>query len=121
MKKTFLIFLLGFFFTFPAMAQNRDQQARAIADQLRCPVCRGIPIAESPSELAQNMMKQVREQLDEGKSEEEILNYFVERYGEWILLKPKPKGINLTLWVFPALLLGFGIIFLFFAVRRWSK
>ena len=53
-----------------------EAKARAIADQLRCPVCRGIPIAESPAELAQNMMQQIREQLQEGKSEEEILSYF---------------------------------------------
>ena len=100
---------------------SMEPKARAIADQLRCPVCRGIPIAESPAELAQNMMQQIRAQLVQGKSEEEILNYFEERYGEWILLKPKPKGMNLTLWLLPAALLAAGVIFLFFAVRRWSS
>lgn len=96
-------------------------QARPIADQLRCPVCRGIPIADSPSELAQDMMETIREKLSQGLSEEEILLYFENRYGEWILMNPKPKGLNLTLWLLPASLLLGGAAFLVFKFSQWSK
>lgn len=98
-----------------------DSQSREIADQLRCPVCRGIPIADSPSELAQNMMEVIRQKLKEGESEAGILKYFEDRYGEWILLKPKPKGLNLMIWIFPLLLFVGGGVFLIFKISRWSK
>lgn len=106
-------------------AQNKDpdwdRQSSEIADQLRCPVCRGIPIAESPSELAQNMMEVIHQKLKEGESKETILKYFEDRYGEWILLKPKPKGLNLMIWVLPFLLFVGGGAFLLFKISRWSK
>lgn len=98
-----------------------DEQARQIADQLRCPVCRGIPISESPAELAQDMMKVIREKLQNGESEEQILKYFEDRYGEWILLSPKPKGLNLIVWVLPVLLLIGGGGFLALKISQWSR
>lgn len=76
-----------------------DQRARAIADQLRCPVCRGVPISESPSPLAMDMVQTIRQKLKEGQTEEQILSYFENHYGEWILLEPKPKGLNRLLWI----------------------
>lgn len=100
--------------------QNPNQQVRVIAEQLRCPVCRGIPIAESPSELAQDMVQVIRQKLAEGKTEAEILDYFEDRYGEWILLKPKPQGLNLIVWLLPILFLAGGGLFLAFKIRRWS-
>lgn len=103
-----------------AADNSLDAQARAIADQLRCPVCRGIPIAESPSELAQDMMQVIRQKLVEGKTEAEILDYFEDRYGEWILLKPKPKGLNLLVWILPILFLIGGGFFLAFKISHWS-
>ena len=112
------LFLSSFFIVH---ADNIDHEAREIADQLRCPVCRGVPIAESPSELAHDMMSMIRKQLQDGKSREEILVYFTQRYGDWILLQPKAEGMNLSLWVLPIVLLGGGIIFIFVLVNRWSK
>ncbi len=90
-----------------------EQRADQIGKQLRCPVCRGVPIAESPAALAQEMMGIVREQVAQGKSDEEILKYFEERYGEWVLLEPKSEGLNWLLWVLPFLLLvGGGAVLL---------
>lgn len=114
-----VVISLFFFLSFSLWA-NTDRQARAIADQLRCPVCRGIPISESPAELAQDMMKTIRAKLVEGQTEEEILKYFEDRYGEWILLKPKPKGLNLMIWIFPFVVFVGGIGVLSFAVVKWS-
>ena len=72
----------------PLVATDLDE-AHAIGKMLRCPVCQGMPIAESPSQMAQDMMGRVRDMLREGRSRDEILEYFVERYGEWVLLAPK--------------------------------
>ncbi len=98
-----------------------DSQTHAIADQLRCPVCRGVPISESPSSMALDMMEVVRQKLNEGRTEEEILNYFENRYGEWILLKPKPSGFNLVIWILPLFVLLAGGLFLVFTLRKWAK
>ncbi|MDO8526622.1 MAG: cytochrome c-type biogenesis protein CcmH [Deltaproteobacteria bacterium] len=126
MNKTllFFVFCFGIFLGVGRLAlgvDSIDQRARQIADQLRCPVCRGIPVSDSPSELAQNMTKTVREKLEQGESEEQILNYFVDRYGEWILLEPKPKGMNLTIWVLPLLILLGGGLFLIYTIMQWSR
>lgn len=88
-----------------------------LGKQLRCPVCRGVPITDSPSELATQMMEVLRQQVNEGKSDEEILKYFEERYGEWILLKPKPEGMNLAIWILPALFLLGGAVFIVLRAR----
>src|SRR5690554_2720698 len=68
-----------------------ERRTRELASQLRCPVCQGLSIQDSPTELAQDMKAVVREQLAQGKSEEEVTAYFVEKYGEWILLQPKAE------------------------------
>ena len=62
-----------------------------------------MPIAESPSPMAQDMMQQVRRMLAEGKSPEDIRQYYVERYGEWVLLRPQPMGLGLLVWLAPPL------------------
>ncbi|MDO8644770.1 MAG: cytochrome c-type biogenesis protein CcmH, partial [bacterium] len=78
-----------------SLTPEQEMRAKNLGTQLRCPVCRGVSIAESPATLATQMMEQVRQQVAEEKSDEEIFKYFEERYGEWALLKPKAKGINL--------------------------
>lgn len=88
---------------------------------LRCPVCQGMPIAESPSPMAQDMMKQVRSMADAGQSREEIIAYFVSRYGEWVLLKPTARGFNILVWVLPPLGLLMGGLLLWQQMRRSSK
>lgn len=98
-----------------------EPEAHAIGQQLRCPVCQGMPISESPSEMAQAMMKRVRELLAEGKSREEILGYFTQRYGEWVLLNPKKGGINMLLWGLPPVALLAGLFVLRRYARRTSK
>ncbi len=95
------------------LVEMADSEAMRIGQKLRCPVCQGMPIAESPSEMAQDMMSRIREKLDAGESEQDIVDHFVSRYGEWVLLEPKREGLNWTLWILPvmALLLGAGLIF----------
>lgn len=92
-----------------------------VAAQLRCPVCQGLSIQDSPTELALEMRAVIREQLAEGRSPEEVKEYFVSKYGEWVLLEPKPEGFNLAVYALPigALLLGAGVVGL--SVRRWTR
>ena len=98
-----------------------ERRVREVASNLRCPVCQGLSILDSPSELAQDMKRLVREQVAAGKSQQEIDAFFVERYGEWVLLKPPAHGANLTVWLGPALLLLGGGLLIWVAVRRWVR
>jgi cytochrome c-type biogenesis protein CcmH len=97
-------------------------EARAIrlADQLRCPVCQGLSIHDSPSPLAQDMKDLIRSQVAGGATDDEVRQYFISKYGEWVLLEPKPSGFNLLVYILPALGLLAGAAFIFFAVRRWT-
>ncbi len=112
MKAVFL--LLFCFWTLPLWADEAmDQQVREIAHQLRCPTCQAMSVKESEAGLASNMKVKIREMLQEGKSEEEILKFFVDRYGEWILRNPPKKGVNLILWTAPfglVLFAGLGVV-----------
>jgi cytochrome c-type biogenesis protein CcmH len=122
----------------PAPAQSRDSlvprtttqspadsalEARtsAVAAKLRCPVCQGESIQDSPSTLAREMRGVVKEKLRAGETPDQIEAYFVARYGEWILLEPTTKGLNLMLYVFPVILVIGGVSLVFFLVRRWTR
>ena len=98
-------------------AKGIDDQVKEIAYLLMCPVCQGQSVGESNSNLAHDMRDIIRKQLEEGKSKEEILAYFVNSYGESILASPPPKGINWLLWLLPGVAIVFGglgiILFLY--------
>ncbi|MEE9567819.1 MAG: cytochrome c-type biogenesis protein CcmH, partial [Candidatus Binatia bacterium] len=70
---------------------------------------------------ANQMQDLIRERLEAGESPEAVKAYFVERYGEWILLAPKKEGFNLLVWVLPFLGLAGGAVVLFVVMRRWQK
>lgn len=96
-------------------------EVRAVAEQLRCPVCQNLTVADSPSEMARNMRDQIRDRLVAGESPEEIKAYFVSRYGEWILEAPPKRGFNLVAWTFPFLFLLGGAYIVWRLVRRWRR
>lgn len=98
--------------------EDPNERAERIGKQLRCPVCRGVPIADSPAKLAVEMMGLVRIQIAQGKSDAEIFRYFEERYGEWALLQPKAEGMNLLIWILPALFLVGGGIFILYQAKK---
>jgi cytochrome c-type biogenesis protein CcmH len=100
---------------------DRDEQVRRIAAQLRCPVCQNLSVADSPSELAQEMRGVIREQLEAGRSPEEITAYFLEKYGDWILLSPRPRGLSLLLWLAPFAAAAVGLVIAGLAIRRWTR
>lgn len=94
---------------------------RKVASELRCPVCQGLSIEDSPSEQARNMRDVVRDQLAQGRTPEQVKAYFVERYSEWILLAPKPRGFNLAVYVLPVLAVLAGAAVVWVLIRRWSR
>lgn len=97
-----------------------ERRTRELASELRCPVCQGLSIADSPSELAQEMRAVVKDQLAAGKTPDEIKTYFVDKYGEWALLSPKPIGLNLLVYVLPLMMVVGGGWFVWRFVRRHS-
>jgi cytochrome c-type biogenesis protein CcmH len=97
-----------------------DEQTRNIAQELRCVVCQNLSVADSPSEMAQQMRDVVREQLRAGKTPQEVKDFFVSKYGEWVLLAPTTKGFSLLVWVLPFVVLVLGIALALWLLRRWS-
>jgi cytochrome c-type biogenesis protein CcmH len=98
-----------------------DRLTKETASQLRCPVCQGESIEASPSELAVELKGVVREQLASGKTSEEVKAYFVERYGEWILLQPRATGFNWVVYLLPPVLLLAGGAALYALLKKWTR
>jgi cytochrome c-type biogenesis protein CcmH len=101
--------------------QDSELEARVkeVASQLRCPVCRALSVYDSPSGMAQEMKGLIRDQLRAGRTPEQVKAYFVERYGEWILLEPKASGFNWSVWLLPVAMIVGGLAFVLLTARRW--
>lgn len=89
-----------------------EAEAKRIAAVLRCPVCQGLSVGDSPSAMATNMRQQIRELVAAGFDEDQILSYFEASYGEFVRLQPPLRGVNWLVWLAPGLglLLGLGIV-----------
>jgi cytochrome c-type biogenesis protein CcmH len=104
-----------------AAAPVSEEAVQQIAAELRCVVCQNLSVADSPSETAQQMRNLIRERLALGQSPEQVVAYFVERYGQWILLSPPRRGFNWLVWVLPFAGLALGLVLVGVIVRRWSR
>jgi len=82
----------------PALTAAQEARAQAVGRTIRCPVCQGLPITESPSDLSQSMLRDLRGQVAAGRSDDQITTYFAQRYGDTVLLDPPRRGVNLLLW-----------------------
>jgi cytochrome c-type biogenesis protein CcmH len=89
-------------------APTIEERTQEVAAGLRCPVCQNLSVSDSPSTLAGEMRHTIETQLRAGRSPAEIRAFFVERYGEWVLLEPSRHGLNLVPWVVPFLGLAAG-------------
>ena len=105
----------------PLTGQQLFAETNRIGSLLRCPVCQGMAIADSPAEMAVNMKGQVRELLARGYTEEQILKYFELSYGQFVLLKPKFEGVTGMVWVLPLLALLIGIAIVFVKLRKLER
>jgi cytochrome c-type biogenesis protein CcmH len=90
-----------------------------IAEKLRCPVCVSESVAQSNSSISIEMRQIIQAQLEQGRGEREILAFFQERYGDWILLEPPKRGLHLLVWLLPAAAALAGLVALALFMRRW--
>ena len=97
---------------------NLEARARHLSEELRCMVCQNQSIDDSAAPLARDLRLLVRERLTKGDSDNQVLNYLVSRYGEFVLLKPRFELHNLLLWGLPPFALVVGMIALFVTARR---
>lgn len=97
------------------------ERTRQLESELRCPVCQGLSIADSPATLAGEMRSVVGQQVAAGATDAEVRAYFVARYGQWILLQPDTSGPNLLLWAAPGLLLLGGAAIVVARARRGRR
>lgn len=121
MKISLIALIIAWLIAPASLAQaNAPDQARAhtLYSQLRCMVCDGQSLAESNSELAQAMRASVREQIIQGKSDSEILDFFAQRYGDGVLAKPPLQHATIVLWIAPWLVILAGAALLRKLMRR---
>ncbi len=113
-----IIFFLNFNFCY---SSNLTLNANDIHKNLRCLVCQGQSIADSNSDFAQTLKMVVKDLIDQGKTEDEIYDFLSNKYGDWILYKPKLNFGNFLLWGIPYLVLIIGGLIIVFLLRKQSK
>jgi cytochrome c-type biogenesis protein CcmH len=114
-----LLFAASDFYPFDSSAESNRFQA--LTSQLRCLVCQNQNLAESNAPLAEDLRKQVYEQVRHGKSDQEIIAYLVSRYGDFILYRPPFNIATLILWLGPLLFLLIGLSYLIYYLRKTKR
>jgi|SRR5437588_8087169 len=104
----------------PAEDPQIEQRMRALTEQLRCLVCQNETLADSRADLAEDLRKEIREQMKAGKSDREIIAFLTQRYGDFVLYKPPVKSTTYLLWFGPFVLLfaGTGVLYRYLKRRR---
>jgi cytochrome c-type biogenesis protein CcmH len=90
-----------------------EQRMQALTQQLRCLVCQNETLADSRADLAEDLRKEIREQMKAGKSDQEIIAFLTQRYGDFVLYKPPVKATTYLLWFGPFVLLLAGTLLLY--------
>lgn len=122
-------YLLLLFITFalatapPAQAQDgvpvSDDEVNVVAKELYCPVCPNTPLDVCETQACKDWRDEIRTQLSAGWSEEEVVDYFVERYGERVLAEPQRGGFTSLVWILPVVAVLMGMVFVVQALRDW--
>jgi cytochrome c-type biogenesis protein CcmH len=127
MRTVFAVIALALVLAGPARAVEPDEmlkdpaqeaRAEAIGRQLRCPVCKSESIEESNAEFTSDLRKLVREQVAAGKTDQQVMDYMHDRYGDYILLRPPFKPTTWALWLGPPAILLLAGLFAFLMNRR---
>lgn len=130
MKKFILFALLCLPISFQSQAKEAEYiggtpemqaQVMAVSNELRCLVCQGQSLGDSNSEFAVDMRAQIREMMEGGMSHREVVDFMVERYGDYVRYRPPLKSTTVLLWFGPFLLLAIGVGVLYFNVLRRRK
>ena len=99
-------------------AADSSVELNKVLKNLRCLICQGQSVADSNSEFAQTIKLVVQDQIADGKSEKEIYDFLVEKYGEWIVYKPPLNKVNSVLWLFPYLVFVIGGLLIFLLLKK---
>ena len=121
MKKiSYLIIIIFILSLNLSSAKENDDLQNKITKNLRCLICQGQSIYDSDSEFANSLKFLVKKKLDEGQNEQQIYDYFKDKYGDWILYDPEFNKNTYFLWLLPILmfLIGGAIIFKIFILRK---
>ncbi len=101
--------------------EDFSDRFRKLSNELRCPTCQGLSVQDSEAGFSKSIKNKIIELIKEGKTDIEIMAYFVERYGEWILRSPTKTGFNLVLWLLPIVGIFFGLIYVLFRSKSWVR
>ena len=128
MNRVLFLILLVFAFVFAGVAVAKEAQSnedpqiaarmRNLTEQLRCLVCQNETLADSRADLAEDLRKEIREQMKQGKSDQEIIAFLTQRYGDFVLYNPPVKATTYLLWFGPFVLLIAGTLVLFRFLKR---
>ena len=116
MSRLLLVFFCGIAFAQEDAAL--EKRVRDLSHELRCLVCQNQTLADSNAPLAVDLRNQVREQLKSGRSERDVVDFLVARYGDFVLYRPPLKASTVLLWAGPFVLLAFGLLLLILKIRR---
>jgi cytochrome c-type biogenesis protein CcmH len=108
--------------TLPTFAQEKNYDLiNRIAHKMNCPTCTGINLADCRTQTCSQWKEQISDLVDEGYSEQEVLDFFVAQYGTQVLQEPPKSGFTLSLWVLPIIMILLGGTLLFFTMRQWNN
>lgn len=109
--------------SFSAVSENSMYEARiqVLLEDLRCPVCQNESLASSHAPLAYDLRKTIQAQIEQGKNDQQILDFLISRYGDFIYYQPPFKSTTFLLWMGPFVLLIAGGVGLFFYLKRKGK
>jgi cytochrome c-type biogenesis protein CcmH len=105
----------------PLRDSDLEQRVMKLSQQFRCLVCQNETIADSHADLAADLRQQIREQMIAGQSDVQITAFLTDRYGDFVLYRPRVTPKNYVLWFGPFLLLGGGMYWLYVFVKRWPR
>ena len=107
--------------TFASESEQFGARFKKLSNELRCPTCQGLSVKDSEAGFSTSIKGKIRELMKQGESDEEIIAYFVERYGEWILRAPPVSGFNLVLWVLPGAAILAGLLWVLYRSKNWVE
>tara|TARA_X000000368_G_scaffold95013_3_gene72801 strand:+ start:49828 stop:50301 length:474 start_codon:yes stop_codon:yes gene_type:complete len=90
-------------------SETPSERAASLAASIACPQCSGQPVSESSAPIAQVIRAEIKEQVDQGRSDSEIRAYYAEQYGQWVNLNPSASGFDSLVWIAPFLVVGIAL------------
>ena len=116
---TFFLFIVIIFnFNEINSAENNDELKHKISKNIRCLICQGQSVYDSDADFSKDLKKIIRKQIIEGRTEDEIIDFLIARYGEYIVFKPLINYKNIFLWVFPFALFVVSLLLLAFRLKK---